>query len=104
LDQLIDRYRASSDMAEITELSHRMQEMLHKDGCWIPAWKRPWFRIGYWRWVGWPEGFNVMKARSAAEWNLHWIDTALKEETLSAQREGRTFEPQILLFDQFKEN
>lgn len=104
LDQLINRYRASSDMDEITSLSHRMQEMIHEDGCWIPAWKRPWFRLGYWRWVGWPKGFNVMKARSPAEWNLHWIDTAKQQETLEAQRSGRAFEPQILVFDQFKEN
>lgn len=102
LDQMINRYRASADMDEITDLSHRMQEWIHEDACWIPAWKRPWYRLGYWRWVRWPDPFNVRQSRNFSEWNLHWIDTEIKEETLRAQDAGDTLEKTIIVDETYR--
>ncbi len=33
---------------------------------------------------------------------MHWIDEEIKQETLEAMREGRAFEEQYLLYDQYR--
>jgi microcin C transport system substrate-binding protein len=52
--------------------------------------------------VKYPEFFNHKSPSLATELHVHWIDEALKEETLAARRDGRTFEPQIRVFDQYR--
>lgn len=103
LDQLIDRYRAATTMEEITELAHKIQEKLHWDAAFNPAYVMPFYRIGYWRYIRWPDDFNVKQSRSAGEYFLHWIDEEKRQETIEARRAGRTFEPSIRVFDQFRE-
>ena len=45
---------------------------------------------------------NVREAREAYEFYVQWIDTELEAEVKAAQKEGRTFEPQVLVFDKYK--
>lgn len=103
LDRLIGKYRKSEDLDEIRSLASQMEQIIYHDADWVNGWKRPFFRVGYWRWVKWPKGFNAMQARDAYEFFLFSIDTDAKKKTLDARRSGKTFPPQVSTFDQYKE-
>lgn len=102
LDRKIEAYRRSSDVEEMRQLAFAMEEILHHDASFVPGFVRPFYRVAYWRWVRWPDDFNVKLSRSAGEYYLHWIDEQKKEETLRARRRGETFPPFLRVFDQFK--
>ena len=61
IDHLINRYRNEESLEAITELSHQLSQMIHDHGVWIPAWKKPWLRIGHWNWVQFPEDWGPKK-------------------------------------------
>jgi len=100
MDDMINRYRASSDKEEMMELAHAMTEMHHEHASFVPGFVRPAYRVGHWRWVRYPEGFHYKHSRDWTEHSVHWIDTELKEETLEARKNGVTFEPEINIYDQ----
>ena len=102
LDKLIKQYREAEDFDEITRLSHELIERLHDHAGYIPSWVIPWYRVGYWRWVKWPENFNLKESRDWEEFHVHWIDTDAKTETIEAKKTGKTFEKVIKVFDQWK--
>lgn len=102
IDKLIDQYRKSSDLGEITRLSKQIIALLHEDAAFVPGWKAPFWRIGAWRWMRFPKDGNVMQSRTADEFHLFWIDQDLKRETLDAIRAGKTFQPWFPVWDQFK--
>lgn len=101
LDDLIDQYEVSTDLEEMREIAFKVEEILHEDASFVPAFVIPFYRVGHWRWMQFPEGFNVKFSRDPLEYNLHWIDEAVKEETLDAMRRNEAFEPQIREFDQY---
>jgi microcin C transport system substrate-binding protein len=101
LDKMIDQYRLSSDEKEMITLAHRMTELHHEHASFVPGFVQPGYRIGHWRWLQYPEGFNYKYTRGSKELFVHWIDTGIKEETLEARETGRGFEPQINVYDQF---
>jgi microcin C transport system substrate-binding protein len=102
LDAMIEQYDASSDYDEMLSLSRRIDEFLHDNASFVPGYVQDFFRVGHWRWMRYPDGFNHMRAANSMDLFLHWIDSDLKNETLAARREGRSFEPQINVYDQFR--
>jgi len=102
LDKLIDEYRKAESLEEITRLSHLIIGKLHDHGAYVPGWVRPWYRLGSWRWLKWPEDFNVKLSRIPTEFHVHWIDPAAREETLKAMKNGKTFPPVIRVYKQYK--
>jgi microcin C transport system substrate-binding protein len=104
LDKLIMAYRRSDDAEEMKRLAFRMEEILFEHASFVPGFVQPFYRIAHWRWLRYPEGFNVKLSRSAGEYYLAWIDEAMKEETLAARRSGETFEPVIKVYDQYAPN
>ena len=102
MDRMIDAYRASSDKDEMVELAHKMTELHHEYGSFVPGFYQPFYRVGHWRWVKYPEGFNEKHSRAAGQYYVHWIDTETKEETLQARKDGKTFPPEINVYDQYK--
>jgi len=102
LDKLIKQYREAEDLDEITRLGHELIQRLHDHAGYLPAWSKPWYRVGYWRWVKWPDDFNVKQSRDWDEFHVHWIDTAAKKETQAAKKSGKTFPPVIKTYDQYK--
>jgi microcin C transport system substrate-binding protein len=103
MDQLIERYRASTDKEEMIALSHRMIELHHDHASFVPGFYQGFFRVGHWRWVRYPEGFSYKHSDGPGELFVHWIDTDIKEETQAARREGRIFPPSISVYDQWAE-
>ncbi|MFO7550461.1 MAG: extracellular solute-binding protein [Haliea sp.] len=103
MDQLIERYRRSSDREEMIALSHQMIELHHDHASFVPGFYQGFFRVGHWRWVRYPEGFSYKHSDGPGELFVHWIDTEMKEETEAARRAGETFEPVIKVYDQWAE-
>ncbi len=103
LDQLIDQYTSSSDKDEMVQLAHQMTQMHHDHASFVPGFVEPFYWHGFWRWVRWPEDFNVKYSSYAEDAFVHWIDEDMKEQTLAARRSGQRFPPQINVYDQYKE-
>jgi microcin C transport system substrate-binding protein len=102
LDQLIDEYQNSDDKQRMIELSHQIMEIHYDYASFSPGWVEPYYRSAYWRWVRWPEGFNARYTIYPYELFVHWIDQEWKAETEAAMRSGRTFEPSIEVYEQFR--
>lgn len=102
MDKMIAAYDRSSDAEEMKRLAFKMEEMLYDYASFSPGYVVPFFRVGTWRWVGFPDDYHVKLGRNFSEWMLMWIDEDLKKETLEARRTGKKFPPRILTFDQYK--
>jgi microcin C transport system substrate-binding protein len=103
LDALIMRYRRSSDAGEMKRLAFRMEEMLYDDASFVPGFVQPFYRAAYWRYIRYPDDFNVKLSRAAGEYFLAWIDPEEKARTQAARRSGEKFEPSVRVFDQYRE-
>lgn len=104
IDEMIEAYDAASEMETITELAHKLQQRLHEDAAFVPAWTKPWYRTGKWRWMKYPEYFDQKSARDPIEMSVFWIDEQVKKETLEAKNGGKTFPPVIKTYDQHKDS
>ncbi|MEZ5488778.1 MAG: extracellular solute-binding protein [Gammaproteobacteria bacterium] len=102
IDALVEQYDASTNTEEKMRLSHRLQELHFEHASFVPGFKQPFYRTGYWRWIQWPEGFNHRYTDSATGLYVHWIDEEIRTETLAARRAGRGFEPHIEVYDQYR--
>lgn len=103
-DALIEKYDQSQDFEEIKEIAHQLEEKIYDDAAYIPAYIRPFLKCAYWRWVQWPEGFNVRLATEHDEFHLYWIDEDIKKETLAAKKSGKSFGETTIIADQYKTN
>ena len=101
LDALINAYRLSDDAEEMKKLAYQMEEILYEDASFAPGFVRPFYRVAHWRWLCYPDDFNVKLSRDAGEYYLAWIDEEKRKETLEARKSGKSFEPQIRVFDQY---
>jgi microcin C transport system substrate-binding protein len=104
LDQMINAYRRSDSVEEMKKLAFRMEEILYEDASFVPGFVNPSYRVAHWRWLRYPDDFNVKLSRSAGEYFLAWIDSEMKEETQQARKNGQTFEPVIREYDQYAPN
>lgn len=103
MDPLIGRYRAAADKQEMIELSRQMDQIHHDYASFVPGFYQGFYRIGHWRWLRYPEFFNHKHGATAGELFVHWIDPAMKEETLQARKKGESFAPAINVYDQWKD-
>jgi len=103
IDALIAQYRDAESLEEITKLSHQLIAALHEHGAYVPGWVRPWYRVGSWRWIGWPEDFNVKLSRRPTEFHVHWIKPGEREKTMEALDDNSAkFTPVVKVYDQYK--
>lgn len=102
MSELIDRYRDLTNEDEMETVSHRLQEMIHEEACYVPGYVRNFYRIGYWRWLKFPEGLDVMSSAAPTDYHLFWIDEEVKKETLEAMKNNIRFPPVVQEFDQFR--
>lgn len=103
LDKLISAYDKAETMEEIVRLAREIVAILHDDAAFIPAFVQPYYRVAHWRWLRWPEGFNVRSSRDWEEFHLFWVDAAMKEETRRALASGSpAFPPSVRSFEQFR--
>lgn len=102
VDKLLEENRAARSVEVIRNTSYKLEEILHERAVWVPAFQRPFYRVGSWRWVRWPEGFNVRLGNDPEMNHVLWVDEQVKKDTLQAMKEGRTFPEQNNVFDQYR--
>ncbi|MBA57700.1 MAG: ABC transporter substrate-binding protein [Gammaproteobacteria bacterium] len=103
MDRMINAYRASSSKEEMKKLAHNMTKLHHEHASFVPGFVQPGYRLGYWRWVRYPEHFNYKYTRSSTQLFVHWIDEKIKTETWEARDKNKSFSPKIETYDQFAE-
>lgn len=103
MDKMIAAYRASSDKQEMIDLAHKMEKLHHDYASFVPAFYWPFYRVGFWRWVHHPEGFDERYSGGGDQYFVSWLDPGQRQETLDAKRQGKAFPPSIKVYDQFKE-
>ena len=74
IDHLINQYREEEDLGRITDMAHQLSQMIHDHAVWVPAWKKPWLRIGHWNWVKFPDDWGPKESRDYEEFQVFWID------------------------------
>ena len=104
IDQLINKYRDEEDLGKITEMAHQLSKMIHDHAVWVPAWKKPWLRIGHWNWVKFPEDWGPKETRDYEEFQVFWIDQSEKERILKAMEAGNPVadKPTLRIYDKYK--
>ncbi len=108
---LMDKYckavRNARSVQEVKENSWKIQQMIHDEALFSPAWVTNFVRIGTWRWVRWPDTkdtpFCVPVVYEPLESYTYWIDEKIKEETRDAMRRGKVFPEVQKIIDDFKD-
>ncbi len=101
-------YENSINIKERISLSHKIQEKIHELSAWVPLYQIPYTRSFYWRWIKMPKIAGTKNSTSLsgdpAGVGNYWIDEKIKEETLKAMKEGKTFKPVTIIDKTYKEN
>lgn len=101
-DELSVAIRRATSEEEIRKNAWAIEEVIQEQAPWVPLYHRNYYRLGYWRWLKFPEKkFNVRVSYEPDEAHVHWIDTEAKEETLKAKREGEKFPETLEVFDEY---
>ena len=99
---MIDIYDRADSLEEMKDLAHRMEEYIHHEAVYVPGHFAPFYRLGAWRWIRFPDFFDVPLSGHPDSYGLYWVDTEMKERIESALRSNETFEPYERVFDQWK--
>ena len=103
MDPLIDRYRESTEIDEKRSLAHQLEQMVYDEAAFVPGYKVPFYRIGYWDWIEFPDEFDVPLSDSPGQYGLFWIDLEEKNEILEDRKGNATRPNDVLIFDQWEE-
>jgi len=103
IDKLIDLYREEENLARITEMSHQLIEKIHDHAVWVPGWKKPWLRLGYWNWIKFPENWGPKESRNYEEFHVFWIEPKEKQRIINAKKEDKPIatEPSVKIYDRY---
>jgi microcin C transport system substrate-binding protein len=98
MDEKIIAYRDATDKASRVRLAHELEQMVYDDGAFIPSYKVPYTREGFWRWLKLPASHGTRTSESMFDpfgpaGGLFWIDEDEKAEVLKARILGTPFEP-----------
>lgn len=102
VDPILEANRNARSMQDVIDTSWKLEEIFHDRAVWVPAFQRPFYRLGYWRWVRWPDDFNVRVASEPEDSYVFWIDSEIKRETKEAMREGKAFPEVNRVYDQYR--
>ncbi len=107
-DKLCEASRSARTAEELRDASWKLQNIMHDEAIFIPGYSVDFLRMGYWRWVCWPDCEDtrfsppvVYDPRS--EVFVHWIDKDIKQETLAAMRSGKSFGENTRVIDVYRE-
>lgn len=103
MDPLIIQHREATSEEEIERLSHTLEEMVHEHAVFSPGYKVPFYRVAYWAWIQFPEGFDAKTSEGPGDLQLYWIDPEVKTAVQQAQRRGEPYgESEPRTFDQYR--
>ena len=104
MDELIMRYRASSDVEDRIEMAHRLEQMVHDSGVVIPTFQVPYVRESAWRWTRLPDNlgtetsgslFNELALSSGtfSSGGLAWLEPDGRDTVMDARDDGEAYAP-----------
>ena len=104
LDHLINQYREEEDLGKITAMAHRLSKMIHDHAVWVPAWKKPWLRMGHWSWLQFPDDWGPKESTDYEEFQVFWIDVQKKQKILEAMEKGEpvSTQPSVREFTKYR--
>ncbi|MEG0586849.1 MAG: extracellular solute-binding protein [Akkermansia sp.] len=106
MDQFVQDERDAATEEDLEHATHEAQRKIHEDAIWVPAWTTEFARIGYWRWVCWPQckttQFCFPLVFEPTESYLYWVDETRKKETLAGKRHGTAFQEIDAVYDQYR--
>jgi ABC-type transport system substrate-binding protein len=102
IDRLIETYRNSSDINERKKLAQELQAQVHDACIAIPTYYIPFSRATTWRWIRIPDAAELPTSELIFDYDLYWIDEEMKQETLQAMKEGKTFTKTLRIYDKYR--
>ncbi len=108
LDELVMKYRTSFEKDARVNAAWELQNFVMQEAAYIPTYKVPYTRGGYWRWMQLPEVPGTLLSRelfSENQWDLglFWMDKDMEKKTRKAMKSGKTFEPVTIVDTTYKE-
>jgi microcin C transport system substrate-binding protein len=105
-DVLSEKVRTASTAEELKDAAWKLQRIMHDEAIFVPGYSVDFVRIGSWRWVKWPDCENTRFSPPVVydphEVFVFWIDEAVKAETQSARRTGRSFPESIRTIEDYR--
>lgn len=105
-DRLSVAVRTARTEEELAEAALKLQNIMHDEAIFLPAYTVDYDRIGYWRWVRWPDCENTRFCAPVVydphEVFVFWIDDDMKHETQAARRSGRAFPEVARTIDDYR--
>jgi microcin C transport system substrate-binding protein len=102
LDELINEWDQLQDPERAKAVAHEVQERVHDFAAWVPGLTVDYQRWGYWRWVKWPDYFQVPRYFFFMKTGVFWIDEEVRVETQQAMQNGLTFPPQTITYERWR--
>ena len=102
LDSLLDEWDQLDDAGRAMMVSHNILEEVHDFAAWVPGLTTDFNRLGYWRWIRWPDYFQVPRYFFFMSSGVFWIDEEMREDTIEARSNGTVFESKTHVFDRWK--
>lgn len=105
-DVLAEKVRNARTEEELREAAVKLQNIIHEEAIFVPAYTTDFVRVASWRWVRWPDSgetkFSPPVVYEPLEAYAYWIDEEMKEETMAARRGGKTFEEVNRIVDAYR--
>ncbi len=107
LDAMIMAYRAATEREERIALAHRLEQAVHDRAVFIPSFKIPYTREGFWRWMRLPAHHGTRTSTSLFEpfgssGGLFWIDLEKREQLQRSRFLREDFPPLLIINDTWR--
>lgn len=107
MDKKIIAYRDATTKEMRVQLAHELEQMIYDDGAYIPGYKVPYTREGFWRWLKMPAEHATRTSDSVFEpfgstGGLFWIDEDEKARVQKARLLGEHFDPINILDERWR--
>jgi microcin C transport system substrate-binding protein len=94
-DKLCDAVRTGRTIGEVRDVSRKLQQIIHEEAFFAPAYTVDFIRLASWRWVKWPDcehtRFSAPVVLDPHEVHVLWIDEDIRRETNDARKSGRRY-------------
>ena len=84
----------------------KLQNIMHDEAIFVPGFTIDFVKVGYWRWVKWPDCENTRFSPPVTyephETYVLWIDEKVKAETQAARRSGKVFAETSRIVDDYR--
>ncbi len=105
-DLLCEKARNARTEEELQEATYKLERIVHDEAIFVPGYTTDFMRVGCWRWLRWPDSeqtrFCPPVVYEPFEVHVHWVDEKIKEETIKAKRNGKSFPEVNRIFDDYR--